>query len=265
MTDAAGSSGIDPLSDRPVYKQIADILRAQMDGGHLAPGAKLPSETELTVRFGTARGTVRDALQILASEGRTRSERGVGVFVREQPVVVLRDRHDRLARKHRQTGKGPLHVDAAAAGVTLDQVVLGVAEVPAPPDVAGRLGIAAGETVLVRRRRVDLTDGTPLQLANSYIPLDLADEQIRDPERTGVTYARIEEQGHVLTRFTEELTFRMPAPDEAIALRLSAGVPIIRLVRVAYAGKRAVECFVAVMAGDKYELEYRIDADRPTG
>lgn len=266
MADAAATNAIDPLSDRPVYKQIADALRQQIEDGDFAPGDRLPSETALMQQFGTARATVRNALEVLALEGRTRSVRGKGVFVRDwnaTPVsVVVRQTHGRLDRRHRKAGLAPLDVDAQASGLPLVQNVYELAEVPAPDDVANRLKTASGDMVFVRRRRVEAEAGAPLQFADSYIPLDLATGQIREVDSgPGGTYARIEEQGHRLTRFTEELTFRMPTDQEARRLRLEHGIPVINVVRVAYAGERPVECFVAVMAGDKHRFTYRIDAD----
>lgn len=264
MADAAATNAIDPSRDRPVYKQIADALRQQIEDGDFAPGDRLPSETALMEQFGTARATVRNALEVLALEGRTRSVRGIGVFVREASATspVLRHTYDRLARRHREAGQGPLEADAQATGVPLVQEVLELAEVSAPAAIAERLKVSSGDPVFIRRRLVTSHDGTPLQLADSYIPLDVAKGQIREAySGPGRTYARIEEQGHRLTRFTEELTFRMPTDDEARQLRLDHGIPVIDLVRVAYTDERPVECFLAVMAGDKHRFTYRIDAD----
>jgi GntR family transcriptional regulator len=264
VTDAV-SRTIDPLSDRPVYKQIADVLRQQIEDGAFAPGDRLPSETVLMQQFGAARATVRNALEVLTSEGRTRPVRGKGVFVRDRnatPIRIVRQTHDRLERRHREAGRAPLDVDALASGLPLVQNVYELAEMPAPDDIANRLQTASGNMVFVRRRRVEFEAGAPLQLADSYIPLDLATGQIREVDSgPGGTYARIEDQGHRLTRFTEELTFRMPTDDEARKLRLDQGTPVISLVRVAYTGDRPVECFVSVMAGDKHCITYRIDAD----
>lgn len=87
---------IDPRSDRAVCKQIADVLRAAIRSGELGPGARLPSEHELVERDGVARGTARQAIVLLRSEGLIESVHGVGSFVREhEPAVVLRsDRPD---------------------------------------------------------------------------------------------------------------------------------------------------------------------------
>lgn len=260
VADAART--IDPASDRPVYKQIADLLRKRMDAGDIAPGGRLPSESELMEQFGVARATVRRSLDLLAMEGRVRTVRGVGVFARAAIVAPIRThRADRLARRHRTSGKGPLEIDAERTGARLTQTLIERADVPAPPVAARCLDIPEGQPVFVRRRVIDI-EGAPAQLADSYIPLDIAVGRVRE-EYTGPgsTYTRIEEQGHRLTRYREQLTFRMPTPDEARALHLDVGVPVIDLLRVAYADDRPVECFVSVLAGDKHRFEYHIDVD----
>ena len=53
---------IDPTSDRPIYRQIADHLRAAILGGELGAGARLPSERALMETYEAARGTVRQAI-----------------------------------------------------------------------------------------------------------------------------------------------------------------------------------------------------------
>jgi hypothetical protein len=55
------ASGVDPTSDRPVYRQIADQLRAAIEAGELGPWDRLPSESELMRRYRVAQGTVRYA------------------------------------------------------------------------------------------------------------------------------------------------------------------------------------------------------------
>ena len=77
----------------------------------------------------------------------------------------------------------------------------------------------------------------------------------------GGIYARLEERGHRLKRFSEEVTARMPTIEEMRALRLEPGVPIFRLVRVAYdTDERPVEACDTVMAADRYVLSYELPA-----
>lgn len=68
-----------------VSEMLADRLRASILGNGLAPGDPLSSEQELISRYGIARGTVREALRLLESEGLIEIRRGRsgGIFVRE--------------------------------------------------------------------------------------------------------------------------------------------------------------------------------------
>ena len=50
----------------------------------------------------------------------------------------------------------------------------------------------------------------------------------------GGIYARLEESGHVLARFTEEVGARMPSPEERRALEIGASVPVLTVLRTAY-------------------------------
>lgn len=259
------SGTVDLASDRPVYKQIADRIRDHINRGDLIPGDRLPSEFALMGRFDVTRTTVRRAIQSLAAEGRVRTERGVGAFVKEVVLseALVRQPYDRLARHHyRDEGKSGLDIDAESRGYTHEDVHqdrVELAEVRAPGAVAEWLQMRPGTTVFRRRRRMWMGN-MPTQLTNSYIPTALAVGRLRE-EFTGEggAHARIEELGHRLTHFVERLSVRMPYPRESHALRLEQGVPVIDLYQTAYAGDRPVECFVSVIAGDRYVFNYRIE------
>ncbi len=78
----------------------------------------------------------------------------------------------------------------------------------------------------------------------------------------GGIYARLEEMGHRLGHFTEDVTSRMPLPEESKALLLSGGVPVLQLIRTAYDTEgTAVEVCDTVMAADSFILSYRLPAD----
>ncbi|MEV4672759.1 winged helix-turn-helix domain-containing protein [Actinomadura sp. NPDC049382] len=75
---------IDPLADRPAYKQVADDIRDQIRLGILAAGAELPGETRIAAEYEVGVNTVRSALQLLRSERLVVTERGVGSRVRDR-------------------------------------------------------------------------------------------------------------------------------------------------------------------------------------
>lgn len=255
------AQGIDPTSDRAAYRQIADRLRDAVLRGDLPAGAQMPSERSLMEEYRAARGTVRQAIALLRSEGLITVEHGRGVFVRQQPPI-RRLAHDRFARRHRKAGKAAFLAEAEAGRREPEVEVLHVGPEEVTAEVAERLGLPSGQHALVRRRRY-LLDGEPVELATSYLPYDLVHGTPiceRNPGPGGI-YARLEELGHHLAHFTEDVTARMPLPDEARALQLAAGVPVFRLMRIAYdSDGRPVEMCDTVMASDRYVLSYELPA-----
>jgi GntR family transcriptional regulator len=262
VSDAAVlTEHIDPASDRAVYKQIADHLRAAVARGRLREGEQLPSETRLMEHYGVARMTVRNALRLLQDEGLTTAEHGRGVYVRARPPV-RRLASDRFAQRHRKEGKAAFIAESEQVAATPSVDMIRVTEAQPPADVADRLGLTDDASTVIRSRRYSL-DGRPVETAVSYIPADLArGTPITDPNPgPGGIYARLEDAGHTLDRFTEEVAARMPTPDEARALSLPPGVPVFRLVRTAYERDgRAVEVCDTIMATDAYLLAYDLPA-----
>jgi len=79
---AAGK--IDLRSPVPAYRQLADILHAQIESGQLEPDSPVPSETTLVQRYGVARGTVRRAIEVLRDAGLVVTVQGRGTYVRQR-------------------------------------------------------------------------------------------------------------------------------------------------------------------------------------
>ena len=255
------TEAVDPASDRAVYRQIADHLRAAIGRGGLREGEQLPSEARLMEHYGVARMTIRNALRVLQDEGLVTAEHGRGVYVRARPPA-RRLASDRFARRHREEGTAAFRAEAAQAGAAPGADMLTVSQARPPAEVAGRLGLAGDSDVVVRSRRC-LLDGRPAETAVSYIPADLAKgTPIADPNPgPGGIYARLQEQGHTLARFTEDVSARMPTPEEARVLALRPGVPVFHLVRTAYdLDGRAVEVCDTVMAADACQLSYELPA-----
>ena len=73
---------IDPDAATPLWRQLADILRAKIDSGELPAGRIMPSENTLSQEYGLARGTVVKALDSLESDGLVERIQGRGTFVR---------------------------------------------------------------------------------------------------------------------------------------------------------------------------------------
>ena len=66
---------------RGLFEQLADEIKS----GRLAPGARLPTEQELTRAAGVSRTVVREAVAALRAEGLVITRQGVGAFVSAEP------------------------------------------------------------------------------------------------------------------------------------------------------------------------------------
>src|SRR5215212_4194802 len=133
---------IDPTSDRPVYRQIADQLRQAIREGRYGEGDALPSETALAETYGVTRMTARQAMDVLKGEGlgpkRARSRR-----LRSIPTHGPAAAHNRFTKAWREssgTGRGAYDVEMRQLGLEPGVELVEFGPVTPPSEIAERLG-----------------------------------------------------------------------------------------------------------------------------
>ncbi len=90
---------IDPKSNVPIFRQIADQIREAVDAGVYRPEEALPSLRALAVEIRVNPNTVQRAYDELDREGVIESRRGLGVFVVDQRRLAVGSRAEKkLAR-----------------------------------------------------------------------------------------------------------------------------------------------------------------------
>lgn len=251
----------------PASRIIAAHLRDQITTGAYAPGDKLPSERDLAAQFSAARNTAREAIGLLAAEGLVDAQHGRGVFVRtETPMIRLGAA--RYARSIRdETGLSPFRAEAMRQGKTPRVDVPSITKVTPPADVAERLGLAGTNEKVVERVNHYFTDDEPLQIGVTYIPWSIAGGSVLARKANtgrGSIYERFAELGHAITRVREEITARMPRPDETAVLALPAGVPVIELLHTGIdQDGTPFEVTRFVMRADRSALDYQIPIEDP--
>jgi GntR family transcriptional regulator len=210
-------------------RRIADELRAAIESGDFGPGQKLPSERDLARDYHTARNTAREAIRLLSEDGLVTAVHGQGVFVRTTKSLI-RLGNDRYSRKYRETGLSPFLLECARQGKSGHFEVLSIDRMVPPSDVAHRLNISPKTKSVLRRENVFYADADPVQRVTTYIPWAIAQGTgLLQPE-VGHPYGIhgiLEERGHTMARLHDEVTARMPRPDERRALQLPPGVPVL--------------------------------------
>jgi GntR family transcriptional regulator len=246
-------------SDRPAYKQIADLLREAVISGEIAAGSLLPSEKELMDGFKVARGTARQAFAILKAEGLIDTSRGRGATVRERPPI-RRVAHERFGQDRKS---GAFVADVEDMGRTPHVEMIELGKTTPPESIAKALKLRKSDAALIRRRRY-LADDIPMQIASTYVPWRIAKgtQMIEENTGPGGLYGRLADAGHKVKRYVEEVHARPAVSDENDSLQLPQGMPVLVVHRVGMdENDEPVEFSEIVMAADRYVLMYETALD----
>jgi GntR family transcriptional regulator len=242
------------------HRAIADELRdailgeATLLGVELVSGAQLPSEVALAGRYGASRGTIREALGVLAAEGLLITKGRSGTFVRRLPTLV----HD--AHRENPTRQGTTdtwHSEVLELGHTPTQD-FAFQIVAAEDSVARRLNIAPRELVVVREC-TRYIDEFPWSEQVSYYPyefarscgLDTADDI---PEGT---VARMAAHGHAEVGWDDRVDTRPTHEQEQSLFRMAKGTWILVYRRVACTQDRIVRYTRELLPPDRNTIAYR--------
>jgi GntR family transcriptional repressor for pyruvate dehydrogenase complex len=83
-------SSLQPIGPaRSLVMEIGRRIAADIAGGRLMPGTRLPTEQEMMGAMGVSRTVVREAVATLRAEGLVATRQGIGSFVAEQPSQAL--------------------------------------------------------------------------------------------------------------------------------------------------------------------------------
>jgi GntR family transcriptional regulator len=195
----------------PLYQQIKTLITRSLQAGEWRPGEAIPSEMDLAARFKVSQGTVRKAIDELATENLLVRRQGKGTFVGTHAEEKVQFRFLRLAP------------DDAGEAAAAERRFIDCRRLRAPSDIARALALKAGDTVVQVRRVLSFADA-PVVLDDIWLPgqlfKGLTAERLSDYR--GPMYGLFEaEFGVRMIRAEEKI--RAVAADEAAAQLL--GVP----------------------------------------
>jgi GntR family phosphonate transport system transcriptional regulator len=203
-----------------VWRQIEQILLAEIADHGFGEEGRLPSESQLAKRFDVNRHTVRQAMMRLASTGLVSVKPGQGTFV--QPGAI----DYRIGRRTRFTEN--LH----AQNHSVHGVILSTAKVRAETIVARALSIRAGVYVHEVQSRHE-ADGVPLTHARNWYPAARFADLPGVLASTGGMSAALASYGvHDYTRKWSRIRSVLPGAELARQLLINRQQPVLRVENV---------------------------------
>ena len=236
----------------PLYAQIRDALRQQIDSHSLPPGAPLPTEEALQARYGVSRSVVRQALGDLADLGLIVRQRGRGSVVAPHPEY-----------RRRADQAGGLRQQVEASGRRLHTEIVGLAADQAPSAAAAALGL----TDTWRLERIRRVEDEPLVFMRTWLPRELFPHLSAEDLDGGSLHDWMRARGVEPLVGPRQLQ-AVPA-DETVAahLGLRVGVPVLLLqgvTRDQYG--RGLEWFTAWHRPDTvFDVDAQVGVRPPRG
>jgi GntR family transcriptional regulator len=244
----------------PMYRQIAEDLRAQIESGELEPGQQLRTEGELRDHYGASRNTVRDAIKWLTTLGLVETRPGQGTFVIPKIDPFVTDLSGDPTRADASEG-----VSYGSAVTKRERVAenspiqLEIQQASEP--VAAGLWIAEGTEVISRHER-RLIEGTPWSMQTSYYPMEFVERGARRLMSSqdipdGTTQYLRESIGVKQVGYRHWITVRAPNAAEADFFKLSPDgrVPVYEIFLTAFDGNgQPMRLTVTVYPADRNQF-----------
>jgi GntR family transcriptional regulator len=238
--------GLDNLSAKPLYAQLAAKIASLIRSGDLTAGELLPSEPELCDALGISRSTVRLALAHLEEEGLLVRRRGKGTYVSGPKLLHQLSRLCSFTQQMAELG-------IQSTSKVLDFTVLDGGNEEVPPGFNGK-------TFKIVRLR--LTDGRPFMTDTAFIPVHIA------PALTGEAL-----EGRSLYDVVQEMTGIVPCRAhetyEAVKLTSEEAQLLEAASRAAFLVKRVskmksgamFETAFMLIRGDRCRLAATLERD----
>ena len=196
----------------PLYQQVIDIIKNEINSGAYKAGARIPNEFELAESYKVGRVTVRRAIEELVQQGYLTKRQGKGTFVNAP----------KLKRKIRQKDDVQSFSDACRAnGMEPGACVISRKILPADSTEAQFFGVPVG-TDLICVERVRTADGVPVMLENNIYVYE---------DNAYLSTAPLSNQS--IFEFVRNRTGRTPAFTDPCTLEIACASPeVARLLAV---------------------------------
>lgn len=236
----------------PLHHQVYVVLRQQILEGNYPAERPMPSEQELSRLFKVSRITVRRALDRLQQEGLVTRARGRGTFA-EVPLVPPMI----------QANLRGIFENLLAMGLKTKVQLVDFGYIPAPPDVAAKLGLKSG-AIVQRAVRVRHHQNVPFSHLTTYLPEDISRFCAESDLSEKPLLLLLERAGIKISAADQSISAKLADPIVASLLKVEAGSPLIWVKRLVLdQASRPVEYLHALYRPDIYE--YQLTMSRVEG
>lgn len=221
MSTTRGNTSTPGVGSRPLYAQVREQLVQRISSGAWRPGQLIPNEFELAREMGVSQGTVRKALDSLASDGLLVRRQGRGTFVVEHTPSDMLFRFFNL-----------LDGDGATIGPNSRDVRLQVSKASAAERKKLQLGDNAN---VIRISRVRTRDERPFIVEILVLPASRFAGLERQTLIPNTLYDYFQKQfGITVSRGDERISIAIAGRRDAKALGIAEGAPLLKLDRLMY-------------------------------
>lgn len=229
---------------QPLYDQLVAILSDKIEN-NLQPGDLLPSERELSERYGLSRTTVRLALQELEKMGMVYRRHGKGTFVAEpvQQVTNLMQSYS-FTDQMRELGREP------------STTIFEFSECEADKRLATALGLNIGDKLFVLKR-LRSADGIPMMIERTYLPVRQFLSLTRRELESKPLYQLMEEDFHQTIKVAEEeFSAGVANAKDAHLLGIVEGSAVLSLTRTTFNNhNEIIEYTLSVARADQFRYK----------
>jgi GntR family transcriptional regulator len=212
---------INKNSPVPIYHQLEEYIKQQLENGSLEEESVIPSEREYAERFQISRMTVRQAINNLVSEGYLNRQKGRGTFVTKKKV------------EQELQGMTSFTEDMLSRGMNPSSILLSFQIFPADKKTALALRIEETDSIY-KIKRIRLADGAPMALETAYIPVEIVPGLTEENSNLSL-YQYIEENLALsISEATQEIEASTADHLDAETLEIKFGDPILLIERISY-------------------------------
>jgi GntR family transcriptional regulator len=224
----------------PLYYQLKELIKENIENGDWLPGDKIPSEYQLISEYNISRNTVKKALEDLVQDGLLYRVQGKGTFVSKPKLEQSLTGFYSFSKVMREKGLNP------------KDIIISIESIQANSRIARKLQIPENAEV-IELRRLRCANEEPIILETSYLPKEKVEKLNKEDLEKKSLYDILElEYGIIVSKAKEVFEPILIRNFESQLLNVHEGLPALLLERIAFEGNGSpIEFCSSIVRGDR--------------